>query len=62
MHVVEYEIHSASALEDELHIDYERMVDLKHNESFKVDAFNRVLIKNHIFSDAFECVILLTRR
>ena len=59
VNIVENEVYSASTLEDELHIDNEWMVDLKHNESFEVNALDRIFVQDHIFADAFEGVILL---
>lgn len=39
MHVVQDEVDSARALEDELHIYYKWVVDLKHYQLFEINAF-----------------------
>ena len=60
MYVVENKVDSACTLEDELHVEYEWVVDLEHDESFEFNTLYRVFIQDHIFSDTFEGVILLS--
>lgn len=60
MHVVQHEVHSTCALENELHVDYEWMVDLKHDQLFEVDAFDSVLFEDHIFPYTLQSVVFLS--
>lgn len=62
MDVVEDKIDPASPLEDELHVHNEGVVHLKHDESFQIDALNRVFVQYHVLPDALESVVSLRRR
>ena len=62
MYVFKNKVDSAGTLEDKLHVNDKRMINLQQNEFFKINTLHGVFIQDHIFADAFESVVFLGHR
>jgi len=51
------EVDSELILEDEFHIDKERMINLEQNVLLKRDVLHMVVLEYNVFTDAFHCIL-----
>ncbi len=55
-HKIHYKVDTILTLKYEMHRYKERMINLKHNQSFKVDTLNRCSIKYDVLTHRFKSI------